>query len=662
MADSPLPQIALSGANTLAAANMTKTDSTNYSLTHTVGAGNGAANVALSVGTDLAGNPIATNPTSGPSFTVDNSPPVSASVSVPANGSSYNTSTLATFFSGIAADNNTGSGLAADSTTFYLQRTADSKYWTGTTWDTPILWLATQHGATTSNASASWTDNIALPTIEDGAYKVKAKATDKAGNAFEGAEITFTVDTAAAVAAPVITGPNGGNNFITNQAAQTITGSKASEASEVRVSINGGAYPPATIIDGTSWSYHTELATDGEYSFIAQARTDNSQPWSIPSNQITITYDSVSPQLTVDQADQIVTNPQITLTGTASDTRTNVTVTVNGSAANLDGTNWSKPITLLPANNVLTITAQDQAANTTTIIRNIYLNQAPAQASQPVPANDALNLPLNTSLSWTVSDPDAYDSGQLKYNVYFGTAAANLPLVSENQPGTTFRSTTALETNTDYYWRIDVKDSQNILTTGLVWHFKTAGVFTLGGAVRTAGANPVAAANMEVALSDGRSTRTNSTGNYQFDNLSAGEYTVTINGQNGLTFTPDGGSSTITVNANTTLNFTAQDIQNPTVSITAPQEGDAIQSTALTVTGRAGDNLIPFRVVASVKLNGLEVDVKETTTFTPQANEYNWAITGFDKGSNPAGWYVIEVYAYDTNNTSTMTSVGFTLS
>src|SRR5439155_16253265 len=78
MADLPVTKIAISGANTLAATNMTKVDSTHYTYTHTVGAGNGAATVALSVDTDLAGNVITSTPTSGATFTVDNTPPTAA--------------------------------------------------------------------------------------------------------------------------------------------------------------------------------------------------------------------------------------------------------------------------------------------------------------------------------------------------------------------------------------------------------------------------------------------------------------------------------------------------------------------------------------------------------------------------------------------------------
>jgi hypothetical protein len=75
MGDSPVPQIAISGNNTLTATAMTKTDSTHYTYTYTAGTGDGTDTVALSTGTDLAGNVVTSAPTSGTNFTVDNTPP-----------------------------------------------------------------------------------------------------------------------------------------------------------------------------------------------------------------------------------------------------------------------------------------------------------------------------------------------------------------------------------------------------------------------------------------------------------------------------------------------------------------------------------------------------------------------------------------------------------
>jgi hypothetical protein len=75
IASSPVMKIATSGANTLTATAMSRTDSTHYYYVFTVGSGNGFAKVSLSVGTDIAGNVVNATPSSGPSFTVDNTPP-----------------------------------------------------------------------------------------------------------------------------------------------------------------------------------------------------------------------------------------------------------------------------------------------------------------------------------------------------------------------------------------------------------------------------------------------------------------------------------------------------------------------------------------------------------------------------------------------------------
>ena len=76
MGTSPLAKIALSGANTLAATNMTQWDAVRYSYTHTVSSGDGSATVALSIGEDIGGNVLDPTPSSGANFTVDNTAPL----------------------------------------------------------------------------------------------------------------------------------------------------------------------------------------------------------------------------------------------------------------------------------------------------------------------------------------------------------------------------------------------------------------------------------------------------------------------------------------------------------------------------------------------------------------------------------------------------------
>jgi hypothetical protein len=72
IADTPVMQVAIAGQNTLSAVNMSKTSSTQYGYIHTVGNGSGTANVTFATGTDAAGNPITAAPSSGGSFTVNN--------------------------------------------------------------------------------------------------------------------------------------------------------------------------------------------------------------------------------------------------------------------------------------------------------------------------------------------------------------------------------------------------------------------------------------------------------------------------------------------------------------------------------------------------------------------------------------------------------------
>src|SRR5207247_776171 len=91
-------------------------------------------------------------------FTIDSAAPVTASVSAPVNGTVYGPTTMPATFSGSAADNSGGGGLAANSTTFTLQRSSDNFYWTGSAWQAAGFNLGTTHSARTGNTRAARTD------------------------------------------------------------------------------------------------------------------------------------------------------------------------------------------------------------------------------------------------------------------------------------------------------------------------------------------------------------------------------------------------------------------------------------------------------------------------------------------------------------------------
>src|SRR5207302_1501846 len=176
--------------------------------------------------TDLAGNTFAGTAVT---FTLDNTAPVTASVTSPANGSSLRAGTVPVSFSGSVADNTGGVGLNANSTTFTLRRSSDGLYWTGSAWQAAAFHLAASNSATTGSTAATWTSSATLPTWSsqtDGTYTVQAKATDKAGNTFTGAAVSFTLDKTAPTTATVTT-PAGGSSFNAAAVPATFSGSAA---------------------------------------------------------------------------------------------------------------------------------------------------------------------------------------------------------------------------------------------------------------------------------------------------------------------------------------------------------------------------------------------------------------------------------------------------
>ena len=158
MADSPAPKIAISGANTLSATDMTKTDATHYYYVDTVGSGNGTATVALSIGTDIVGNVVTAAPSSGATFIVDNTAPTSVG-----------TPTLSSYL------NNTGNTTVSWSQTTetyfkdYLVQRKIGSGGTFATLGTPISNIAT----------LNYADNSAL---SEGTYYYQIIAEDTAGN------------------------------------------------------------------------------------------------------------------------------------------------------------------------------------------------------------------------------------------------------------------------------------------------------------------------------------------------------------------------------------------------------------------------------------------------------------------------------------------------
>src|SRR5439155_306984 len=173
-------------------------------------------------------------------FTLDKTAPTTASVTTPANGSSFSASGVPASWSGSAADNSGGVGLNANSNTFTLERSSDSFYWTGSTWQAVVANLATTHSATTGSTTVTWTSSATLPTWSsqtDGTFTVQATATDKGGNTFTGSAITFILDATPPTLA-VTTTPGDGGAFAGATAPATFSGNVADNAAGTGLNAN----------------------------------------------------------------------------------------------------------------------------------------------------------------------------------------------------------------------------------------------------------------------------------------------------------------------------------------------------------------------------------------------------------------------------------------
>ena len=137
-------------------------------------------------------------------------------------------------------------------------------------------------------------------------------------------------------------------------------------------------------------------------------------------NLITVTNTNApptTPTLTIVSPTDFQTfaSASLLVTGTATDASGILSVTVNGTAATLSGTNWSEQETLVLGTNVLTVIATDNSANTSTQVVHAVLAPAAAPVADfnASPANGVAPLLVTftdastgsiTGRQWTFGD------------------------------------------------------------------------------------------------------------------------------------------------------------------------------------------------------------------------------------------------------------------
>ena len=97
------------------------------------------------------------------------------------------------------------------------------------------------------------------------------------------------------------------------------------------------------------------------------------------------------------------------------------------------------------------------------------VNNPPYLPSDPEPSNHAINVDIQTDISWNGGDPDPGDT--VTYDVFFGSISPP-PRVVSNQTSTSYEPGT-LSYETTYYWKIIAWDNHGASTQGSLWDFTT---------------------------------------------------------------------------------------------------------------------------------------------------------------------------------------------
>lgn len=99
---------------------------------------------------------------------------------------------------------------------------------------------------------------------------------------------------------------------------------------------------------------------------------------------------------------------------------------------------------------------------------DIIDNYPPSLPLSLSPNNGAVDVSINSTLSWECNDPE---NDPLTYDVYFGISS-NPQMANSNQSETTFNPGT-LNNDEKYYWKIVAKDDHVNSTSSIVWSFTT---------------------------------------------------------------------------------------------------------------------------------------------------------------------------------------------
>lgn len=232
-------------------------------------------------------------------------------------------------------------------------------------------------------------------TLAEGVTTFTIVATDNVGK-----QSTVTRTVTYDAGAPIITVNSPTDGLITTQKTLTTTGKVVETGTGVSsFKINGQSVD----LSGEAFSLTLSLS-EGEQTITYEAVDGSGQT---ASTTRTVTLDTAAPSLTVTSPTDgaIVTNPSLTVTGTVSDTTSGIaSVTVNGEAATVSGTSFSKVLTLTEGTHTITVIVTDRAGNKTTVTRSVTYDAGAPVITVDSPTNGTASNKTEVITSGTVVD------------------------------------------------------------------------------------------------------------------------------------------------------------------------------------------------------------------------------------------------------------------
>ena len=425
-------------------------------------------------------------------------------------------------------------------------------------------------------------------TLVDGINIITITATDAAENV-----TTETRIVRRDSASPVLTITAPTNNLVTNLTSVNVVGT-VTDSTTVTLTINGnnvtltnGSFTvPVTLADGNNTI--TIIATDAAGNAITETRT--------------VRRDATPPTLTVTApTNNLVTNlASVNVAGTVTDSTT-VTLTINGNNVTLTNGSFTTPVALVEGINTIAITATDAAGNMTNTSRDVTLDTIIPVLAITNPENNSTTNQVQLTVVGNVNKQNA-------------VVTINGDTLTVGSNGDFTKTITLVEGSNSIAITAKDEAGNNSSLTRLVRLDTVRPLLTVSAPIDGLITNQQ---NINIAGTVSDSTNVLVTVNQDTVQVANGSFNkslILIEGLNTIVVkATDAAGNSSTINRIVRL-----DSQNPSLTVTYPQNNFTTDSSSVHIIGQITDS-----TAITIKINNQTVLLNQNGGFNHQMNLVN---------------------------------------